>query len=220
MPEELSIPVHTGIIADYHPDTIKGISPAVATTQRALTPAYDYLGKILDAEKIIRNKLDLAKHARPMFDKIGRSLEEGIRFLDLQKSTAEKTLNEKLTAAKNAPQAAEIRAHFKNSKSPLTELTNLIRSGDRQTAAAVLGAPPYLSGLTDEHAQLLRTMAEETLEPELMAHRNEAEAGISKLMRATQYVSETREKKMKAWTKDSDDAAIAALTAPRQKETV
>ncbi len=50
MDDELLTPVHSGITADYHPNTVSGTSPAIPTTQRALTPAYEYLGKILDAE--------------------------------------------------------------------------------------------------------------------------------------------------------------------------
>ena len=217
--DEPSIPVHTGIITDYHPDTVKGTSPATTTTQRTLEPFYEDLGKILDAEKQIKNKLDLAKHAKPLFDKIGSRLTDAIGRLDLQRDTAAKALHAKLTEGKNAPQAAEIRAHFKNnSKSPLTELTMIIRSGDGKPTAAILGAPPFLSGLTDEQAKTLRELAEQKLEPDLQTHVREAEANIGKLMRAQQYVGEMREKKMRAWTKESDDAAIALLTAPRKKK--
>lgn len=83
-------------------------------------------------------------------------------------------------------QAAEIRGHFKAEKSPFKLIADAIKAGDRQTAAAVLSAPAFLSGLTAKQHAELQSLAEKTFAPEDSAQVAACDAVLDHLMRASQ----------------------------------
>src|SRR5262249_528668 len=60
--------------------------------------------------------------------------------------------------------AAEIRAHAAAHPSPIDFATKSI--GDERTLGALLYAPAYLSGLTEEEQKVVRRRAREALDPE------------------------------------------------------
>jgi hypothetical protein len=70
-------------------------------------------------------------------------------------------LNEKMSATiekpkdAEAPIAAEIRAHIARQPSPIMAALKL--KDNKETVTAILGAPSYLSGLSDQEAATLRT---------------------------------------------------------------
>lgn len=211
MSKELTTPVVTGIPPDLHPDVIDGDNPAAHLGRRALQGVYENAARILDVEKLVSNKLELAKQARPIFEKTKQRAKEHMTQLSLQYETAKKELDVNLTTGRNNPQAREIRDYVRNEKVPFNELKQFVDAGQREIVGAILGAPPFLSGLTPESYDLLRSYAAERLEPDLHGRISAAELSLSKLMRASQWLDETTTKKLKAWERDSDDAHLAKL---------
>ncbi len=52
--------------------------------------------------------------------------------------------------ANASPLSSEVRAHAKAQKNPIGFVSQLIADGDEQSVSAILGAPAYLSGLTND----------------------------------------------------------------------
>jgi hypothetical protein len=67
--------------------------------------------------------------------------------------------------------SAEIRAHVKNSGSP--PMTALGMKRDKRAVAAILSAPPFLSGLSETGAQTLRDACVESHEPGVVSEVRE-----------------------------------------------
>lgn len=108
--------------------------------------------------------------------------------------------------------ASEIRGHFKAipSRERVPAVLAAIQSGDRQAAAAVLGAPPYLSGLDAKQIPTLRTAAEHQFAP-IDREQYEAVGALSERLTAAATSFAKRFREILADTDQSGTAADASI---------
>lgn len=183
----MSIQIDTRVSPTLHPDivrsiegydemnpasmaVIKPIHNAFSNAYRAITSVYDGREAARsnpswnEAEQVIRTD-DLKQ------DKIDPILREFDTIInDLQKNInqIESNLNAPVQAKAAQNIAQEIRAYTKNlsSEERNSFLMNAVKRNDETTATAVLGAPPYLSGLSETMAQTMTRHWHETNNPE------------------------------------------------------
>lgn len=172
------------ITPSLHPDNITQIdgyddvtAGVLAPTLTAFSEAYERLRTVHnarekartnptwnDAMQVIQTQ-DLADKVMARvsrtFDATRANLTKGISFL-------EQELSQPLESRASASIAAEIRAHVKSL--PTEKRHEFIRqataNGDATTVSAVLGAPPYLSGLNDEFQKIYTRHWHEKASPE------------------------------------------------------
>jgi len=159
--------IDTRVSASLHPNNVMAIdgyddetSPVLASTMQAFEAAYRGIASVHDVRIAAAKDPTLNDAAvviatqetadrvftriAKTFDTTTDSLKRGIAFLE-----AELISPVESKAAQSV--SAEIRAHFKgmNTGDRMTLLRRSINGGDHTTATAVLGAPAYLSGMTE-----------------------------------------------------------------------
>lgn len=197
--------VRTDISPSNHPGVIRGDGPSARTARAALTTMFDTASNINDIQSKIADKGLLAKRAIPVAE---RAVAHAGRAIDtIGKQIAH--LDTEIAAAigkKIEPNLANaIRAHFAPTKIPLKEIGDLIGKGDLTTTAAILGAPPYLSGLTDKSHGVLRGLAERRFAPEQVAAREEAVASLGRLELATQNFAAATAEQIRGWQQRDEE---------------
>lgn len=200
--------VRFDIPPDWHTGTIRGEGPGAQTGRAALETIYEAASKINDVARQVQDTGRLAQAAQPYAERAlataGRqasTLEAQVRHLDSEIASTLK--------APVAPDiAAQVRAHWAaRSQQALTGIRAAIEQGDTATISAVLHAPAYLSGLTDEQQVLLRTMAAAKLAPDHVAQRDEAEAALGQVHNAIGSFTKTMAGRLRQW-RDTDAKII------------
>ncbi len=167
-------PANIEAIDGFSDDTKGYVNAAVD----ALSTAYDGLGKIHEAkaatsknqawndEQKVLMVADFAEKTQTAitrkFDSAVASLTKGIDAMDAMLNNPIKADAERLNVA------AEIRAHVKGLSldERLKFLSDAQAAGDSESLRAVLGAPSYLSGLTEQERQVRTRMFHEKQSPE------------------------------------------------------
>ena len=93
--------------------------------------------------------LAVAQYADKVMDSAARKVDAAHQHIQAQIKATEAELSKSIPASAT-PLSAEVRAHAKAQKNPVTFVTALIADGDEQSISAILGAPAYLSGLTND----------------------------------------------------------------------
>lgn len=135
----------------------------------------------------------------PLVEAAQRAFERTARLVDARLASVtgdrdslakrlDATLTEPSRSAHGIAQASEIRTHLRSlTKAKVMETVHAAASlGDRMTVAAVLTAPPYLSGLDAEAHGTLRKAAMTTLEPRLAAAVDALDAVADRVRQASQ----------------------------------
>jgi len=176
--------VSTKVSLDLHPDGIKSIdgygedtAPVLGPTATAFDTAYLGIQSVVtarakartnptwnEAQQVINTQVladkVLAKITRT-FDRTRADLDKSIAYLEGE-------LSQPLTQQASGSFGREIRDHVK--ALPTDKLHKFVKdaiaSGDHTTAAAILGGPAYLSGLTPEFQRTYLRLYNETREPE------------------------------------------------------
>lgn len=164
----ISPTLHPGIageIADYDDDT----RPLLGTTETAVSEAFNALKSIHDAKAAAATNPTLNEfaqliavdnHATKLMDKVYAKWSRTTDTLNANITAMEKDLYAPVESKASRTMATEIRQHFaslENDGKRMGALRKAIEAGDETTATAVLGAPSYLSGLSEElHAEYLR----------------------------------------------------------------
>lgn len=187
MAQDLGMGIDPRITPAFHPQNIAALDEYDSETEGelrqvvdAFTSLYQGIGKVIDARdaamangawtddmKVIKVQeaadRAFAKFA-PALDKVHANMRSGVALIERELATP-------VEASAAASVAAEIRAHVKGlaerqggstldkrpGQSAIGFVQAAIQNGDHKTATAILGAPPYLSGITPEmHAALLR----------------------------------------------------------------
>jgi hypothetical protein len=163
----ISPTLHPGIadeIADYDDDT----RPLLGATETAVSEAFNALKSIHDAKAAAATNPTLNEfaqliavdnHAEKRMTKVYASWSRAVDVLNNNIATMENDLYAPVESKASRTMATEIRQHFAGLKDgeKMNALRKAIESGDETTATAVLGAPSYLSGLSEEmHAEYLR----------------------------------------------------------------
>lgn len=190
---DVPIALHPGSLGNIAPVLDKEGSPgarALALAQSALTIAYTSYAKVEDAVSSLPlgNEVRMV-NGRPTQLSAG-AIDELVSATDgaskrvlaaVQKNYEElekisQTLGQQVAAAVDDPArktpeglavATEIRAHMKGLPEAKRSAFaySAVEAGDKQTVAAILHAPAYLSGLTDRQMATLRHRAELTYAP-------------------------------------------------------
>ncbi len=87
------------------------------------------------------------------------------------------------------------------------ELSKIFQSGEILTISVVLSAPAYLSGLTEKHQGELRKLAATILVPDKVNAREETDAAIQQVERATDNFAKTMAANLNEW-RDRDAELI------------
>lgn len=167
---------------------------AVAPAVTALDAMHAALASVIDARaKSDRDPelgaesarvLKVADYADKLSTSATRSYDAANAHLQSQIKSVQTELNQAVTTGTHTALAGEIRAHAKSHKSPMQFVSELIASGDAQSVSAVLGAPPYLSGLTEQMRAALTTQWNAKRNPSLTAKLALLEAASERLDRA------------------------------------
>jgi len=156
------------------------------------TPGEGARGKVRLSEGRLRvvtgREAEFAAAARAAFDRAAATIDNRKTELEGYRDQLAKRITAALFRSEDAhpqaiAQAGEIRAHMKGEKQRFRLLVDAIEAGDRQTVAAVLAAPPYLSGLTPKQHSELRGLAERKFAPTETAQRDAADAIIAHVMK-------------------------------------
>ncbi|MPY74913.1 MAG: hypothetical protein GEU87_11685 [Alphaproteobacteria bacterium] len=218
--EVRGVVVRIDIPPSNHPGMIRGDGPGAQSGRAALGHLYDAWGKIQDAAKVVTDKGRLAAAAQPFAE---RALDRASRALDTLTQQTEH-LDREIAAAITPPQsdarAGEIRNYWlaragtaTKGKASLTAFTGLraaIEEGDLVTMSAVLSAPAYLSGLTQEQQGLLRLAAARRVVPDHVARREETDTAIARVRGAIDDFSATMARSLKDW-RDDDHRHLETL---------
>lgn len=163
----ISPTLHPGIageIADYDDDT----RPLLGATETAVSEAFNALKSIHDAKAAAATNPTLNEfaqliavdnHATKLMDKVYASWSRTTDTLNANIAKMEKELYAPVEQRATASMASEIRRHFASLElgPRMNALRKAIEAGDELTASSILGAPYYLSDMTEElHAEFLR----------------------------------------------------------------
>lgn len=163
----ISPTLHPGIageIADYDDDT----RPLLGATETAVSEAFNALQSIHDAKAAAATNPTLNEfaqliavdnHAEKRMAKVYGSWSRAVDALNNNIAMMEKDLYAPVESKASRTLATEVRQHFARlgDGERMGALRKAIEAGDETTATAVLGAPGYLSGLSEDlHAEFLR----------------------------------------------------------------
>lgn len=212
MERELMIPIRSDVPPDFHPNVIRNHeTPGGRLGADALAKIYESMGVLNDTEAEVTNKVALAKAAKPVIDRTLARAKTQVGQLGQQVEMYANEMNGKLMEKRNAHQAAEIRAHFKSLKGSFNDARQLVDDGDRDAVAAILGAPPFLSGMSRETHAALRQYAAQRFEPHLLANVETASDALTRVMKAAHDFENKMAKKMKEWQANDDSRALEKL---------
>ncbi|MBW7057843.1 hypothetical protein KY389_14355 [Paracoccus bogoriensis] len=182
---DISPEVHPGALARYSEVlNVEGTSgpSAFSLATGVLTEIYTSVGAVNDAvqafeesgagrqRRLVGGKVtevtlpsdELITAVEARFNRSAKAVDTGIAWLRATAKSLEGTIAEMWDAPTNkTAHANEVRAFASRQDSALDFVRSRIEADDRSTVAAILLAPPFLSGLTDEQAKLLKRMAEE-----------------------------------------------------------
>lgn len=194
------IKIDTAVTPSLHASNVRALDGFDDDAERYLGPliglmdsAYQSIGDIHAARKQAEKDpsltdaariLKLAKMAETHQDKITKkwdaihtNLQTQIKAMDDQLSTPMKT------AAERPGIASEVRAHVKAMKPSerMTFVEERMRAGDTASLAMLLGAPSYLSGLSEEMVAVYTRMHAEKIYP-AVAQRLKVSKAAAELM--------------------------------------
>ena len=195
---------------DAHPGAVKGESPLLNPARKASETLWATWNKLRDAERNVSDKHKLAPLAQKAVERALSSTDKALSALQKNRDTVDAKINQ--TVLLKTPDALgfEIRAHFKSAKSPFTEVATLVRKGDHRSVAAILNAPAYLSGLTNEQHSTLLELAQKQFCPEETRTLADIDRAAGRLQLTAAHITETLAPRIKEWT-GTDDKALEDL---------
>lgn len=187
---------------------------AYSAARAALGELRDTYAAIEDAERAVRDaeppaaapglrraagarEEELAEAATRAFDRTAASVDRRVASMRGARDALAARLSEALAdPAAATPQgiaiAQEVRAHFRalGADERHAFLSAAVEAGDRRTVAALLSAPPYLSGMTPEVAASLRSRAADRWAPVESAQARALERAVDRVIDASRALVE------------------------------
>lgn len=144
-----------------------------ARAAAATNPAWNEAAQVLETADLSDK---LSKRAALAFDKVRATLENTVQMF-------EKALAEPVTVKAGTVVSTEIRAHLKGLDPEKRHMLimSAINAGDEATVTSALGAPPYLSGLTDTMQKVLLERWHERSDPHRVVRLKAARAGLEQI---------------------------------------
>lgn len=231
----MSTPIDVRITPALHDENITQLdgydettAPLLSPVAEALSDAYITLGKIHDARDAAKKNgawtegqqvLNVADAAYKQQQRLLKKMDGLVATLDKQAQHFERELQTPLESKAAIPIAAEIRKHMKDLPTEKRHefLRQAINEGDAVSASAVLGAPPYLSGIDAGFSKTYTRMWNERMTPELAQKLRAVQSAKAMIEARAPLIHEQVEKAMGAdWGTVSElrrgnDKALAAL---------
>ncbi|WP_446654926.1 hypothetical protein [Blastomonas sp.] len=176
--------IDTRVPLDFNPAVVQGLdgyaestAHLVGETETALSEAYQGIAQVYDARAAAdRNPvwneaarvIETYNLAERLEGKLNKRIFTARTTLERGIATLEQELSAPVTTKASHPVASEIRAYAKglSTGERMTFIRGAIAEGDETTATALLGAPPYLSGLDGKMQALLTREFHERMNPE------------------------------------------------------
>lgn len=193
--------IDLGVVATVGGDALRGRQYLAPEFQTEAAKADAVVAQLAAAHDGVRTSFDELQQTCRVQDP---SMTEHAHFLDLRdradkrlKSEAERVKSARIPAERTiegidndirsrleiaeGPRSNEIRSHFKAMKNgdALSLALKAIETGDKETMAAILGGPAYLSGLSDEQQNTLRNQMALKFAGDLVTRRNVIEKGLA-----------------------------------------
>jgi len=187
------------VTPSLHPDNVKSIDGYDADTEAVLAPtmtafdeayqaviavhtareaaktnpAWNEAQVIIETDNLARRKTE---HVTRTFDAVRGNLVKGIEHIEAE-------LSAPISTKAAATVATDIRNHAKamSTEERHNFIKDALDSGDAETMSSLLGAPPYLSGLTKELQATYTRMWHERTSPD-MAKRLKAMVGAREMI--------------------------------------
>lgn len=179
---------------------------AVAPAITALDALHAALVSVIDARAKSERDPTLGSEAAAVLkvaaftDKVSeaatRKLDAAAAHIQTAIKDTKAQLSQAVSAGVHTALATEIRSHCKAEKSPMAFITQLINSGDAASVGAILAAPPYLSGITQQMREALTQQWNAKQNPALTQRLALLEATAERLDRAGSNFILTVEKAM------------------------
>lgn len=202
--------IRIDISPDCHPLAVKGESPAAGAARDGMKELYEAHGRVNDVAGEIRDKGRLATAATQVVEQTLRRVERQATSVQRTLETLDQEIAAALRPTIDPYTATEIRTHWSARKdNAFRDLSKLI-GHDPATTSAVLAAPAYLSGISDENQGLLRQLAADRMMPDKVAARKEAADGLAKLRHAAQNFSDAMAGNIAEWS-DPDNETLQKL---------
>lgn len=191
--------IDTRVTPSLHPRNVHEIdgyddetASILAATETAFSEAYKAVGRVHDAraaaaDNPVLNEAAQLIETQNFADKILAQVTKRFDSADANLATiinsVEKELSAPIETTGAAGIASEIRAHVAAlpTGKRITFIQAAITDGDKRTATAILGAPPYLSGIDGEMQKTMTRLYHEHHNPKL-AKRLRAAQGARDLL--------------------------------------
>ena len=192
----MSEEIDTRVAADLHPGVVKALDCYDEDTETILGPtvaafaeAYNGIGKVHDAKEKARTNptwndarqlIETDNFGQAVFAGIAKRFDGAANNLKTVIGGIEKEFAAPIESKAAGIVAQEIRSHVKGLKTAerMTFVQAAIKDVDQRTATAILGAPPYLSGIDGETQAVLTRMYHEHHEPVKTKRLKAAQAGL------------------------------------------
>ncbi|PLP98742.1 hypothetical protein [Cupriavidus pauculus] len=178
--------INADVTPSLHPSVIEAVDgyeqhmAFVVEARNTFDETYKTLAAIHDARRAVADDptmtdtaklLAMGDFAEKQSEKLFRKFDGAVARLTLAVRDHESKLTAPVQQAAAAPVAAEIRAHVKAMKQGerASFMNDALKAGDTQTITAVLGAPSYLSGLTEVEKQVHTRAYHSKANPDLSA---------------------------------------------------
>lgn len=229
-------PVDIRITPSLHADTLKEVegydeeltAPILAPALEALDDAYITLGKLHDGRDAAKKNqawtegqqvLAVSDAAGRQQQRLAKKFDNVRVTLDKQIAHFEEALSQPLESRAAVTIAGEVRKYVKEMPTEARHkfLQDTIDAGDHITASAVLGAPPYLSGIDANTSRVLTRMWHERTSPDLATKLKAVRGAKAVIEQRGGLLFKEIEKAMGApWSKVNElrkgnDKALAAL---------
>ncbi|MGY6551812.1 MAG: hypothetical protein ACXIT4_07935 [Erythrobacter sp.] len=226
----MSANIDTRISPALHPVNVQKLdgyseetAGILAMTESAFAHAYEQLAKVFDVGDTVRADptlteaaavLKIADYADKAFVGIAQRFDAATANLKTIVASIESNLTAPVESRASNTLSAEIRAYCKSlpDGERMSFVVKAIKDNDTRSATAVLGAPAYLSGLTNDMQAVLTRQFHETHEPLKAKRLKAAKAGLDLIGERGGLVFSVIQKAVKA-----DPQKVAKLRAAAAK---
>ncbi|TPO07133.1 hypothetical protein [Mesorhizobium sp. B1-1-5] len=200
-PETREPLIDLGVVATVGGDALRGRQYLAPEFQTEAAKADTVVAQMAGMHDVLRTGLEGLQRTLRVQDP---AMTEEANFLDLNRRTngwIEAVANQATVASTQAkrtsealdndirskleisegPRSNEIRSHFKAMKNGdgLSLALKAIEAGDKETTAAILSGPAYLSGLSDEQQNMLRNQMALKFAGDLVSRKNVIEKAMA-----------------------------------------
>lgn len=169
-------------------DGLKAVIDSVVTARKKVATdpelAHNEVGQILR----------VADYADKLSTPATQKLDAAHKHVTNAIAATEAELNKALTTSSHSTLATEVRAFSRSHKSPVQFVAELIAANDESSVSAILGAAPFLSGLTAQMREALVRQWNAKRQPALSARLTMLQAAQERLERAGSNFMTTLEK--------------------------